>query len=274
MKLRRQVPSETLFNEISTYWAEIADAHATEKQVNFVRNNINLDDLVLDLGCGTGRHAVLLNKAGYRVVGLDISARLLQLAKTKASESDVSLALVRADMRFVPFSDGVFAAVLSLDSSFGYLSAEAEDLKSLTEVLRVLSGKGVFLLDVFNRERMWQRYGRKPGFSLQNLLFGLLPRVPRFACLFKWRAYPHFYLLQKRKVTDKGETLRDLWVFRDKTTGKIIAAHHVVRLYSFSQLQMMLKKAGFQSLDFQGNYEGHRYIENSGRLISIAHKNS
>ena len=272
MKSRRQLPSGELFDEISTYWAEIADANATEKQVDFVKNNIQPNGLVLDLGCGNGRHSVLLNKAGYKVVGLDISMRLLKLAKAKAVSIDASAVWVRADMRFMPFCSGAFAAVVSLDSSFGYLHSEPEDLESISEVFRVLRENGVFLIDVFNGERMKNRYGRKPGSILRSLLFGLLPNFPQFARLFKWREYPSFYLLQKRSVTDKGEKLRDLWIFRDKTTRKITVSRHVVRLYSRGHLQTLLRKAGFQSLNVQGNYEGQEYAKDSSRLIAIARK--
>jgi len=160
-----------LFNQISSYWAEMADANATDKQVGFTLRHLTADGLVLDLGCGNGRHTVPLWKAGYNVIGLDISPCLLQLAKQKAAQANTGLVLVRADMRFLPFRAEVFAAVLSLDTSFGYLPSAKEDLQSLTELSRTLLVQGVLLLDVFNRERMLQRHGKKVGFGLWNLLF-------------------------------------------------------------------------------------------------------
>ena len=273
MKLKHKLPTATLFDEISAYWTEISNANATKKQIDFVRNNVNPEGLVLDLGCGTGRHAVPLCEAGYGMVGLDISMRLLQIAKKKAAEAGASPMWVRSDMRFVPFRSGVFEVVVSLDASFGYLPSENADLQSLKEASRSLREKGVFLLDVFNRERMVRRYGKSVGFGFWSLLFGLLPKFPRFAGLFRWREYPSFYLLQKRSVTEKGEKLLDLWVFREKKTGKIRLFLHVARLYSFPQLQMMLKKAGFQIMRLHGGYEGQEYSENASRLIVVAHKN-
>ena len=55
------------FDGISGYWAEIADARPTKEQVNFVKEKISDAGLVLDLGCGNGRHAILLSKAGYNL---------------------------------------------------------------------------------------------------------------------------------------------------------------------------------------------------------------
>jgi SAM-dependent methyltransferase len=273
LKSRRQLPSAEIFDQISRYWAEIADANATRKQVDFVKSNVNHDGLILDLGCGNGRHDVLLNKASYEVVGLDISKKLLQLAKIKAANANANPFWVRADMRFLPFRSGVFAAVISLDTSFGYLPSELEDVETALEVFRVLSEKGVFLLDVFNRERMLQRHGPKTNFGLKSFVLSVLPRVPQFARLFKWREYPSFYLLQKRALIQKGKKLWDLWLFRDKNTQKIIVSNHVVRLYSPMQMQTILRKAGFQSLSLQGNYEGQEYTKDSSKLIVIARKN-
>ena len=58
-------------------WAEIADQNQTEKQVKFIRNILKLQGIILDVACGTGRHAIPLSKEGYDVVGLDISPNLL-----------------------------------------------------------------------------------------------------------------------------------------------------------------------------------------------------
>src|SRR2546427_28456 len=53
---------------------------------------------LLDLGCGTGNHALILAKRGYRVTGIDSSAGMLRVARAKA-RSQSNLAFVRADMR-------------------------------------------------------------------------------------------------------------------------------------------------------------------------------
>jgi SAM-dependent methyltransferase len=266
------LPTSMLFNQISSYWAEMADANATEKQVGFVLRHLEPAGLVLDLGCGNGRHTVPLCKAGYEVIGLDVSQHLLQLSKGKAAKVESSLALVRADMRFLPFRAEVFAAVLSLDTSFGYLPSENEDLQSLTELSKTLMVQGVLLLDVFNRERMLQRHGKMVGFGLWTLLFTLLQKFPWLSALFGWREYPSFCLLQKRSMDIKTGLMRDLWVFKDRKTGKIDVEKHVVRLYGFSSLQILLGKAKLDILRVYGGYEEITYDVDSSRLIILAAK--
>src|SRR2546422_71151 len=55
---------------------------------------------LLDLGCGTGNHALILAKRGCRVTGIDSSAGMLRVARAKA-RGQPNLVFVRADMRRV-----------------------------------------------------------------------------------------------------------------------------------------------------------------------------
>lgn len=105
---------------------------------------------ILDLACGTGRHAVVL--AGRSpVVGLDLSYRLLVEALRR---EEAPPPYVRGDMRSLPLRGGVFGAVVNFFTSFGYFESGDDDLRVLREVSRVLAPGGAFLSDVFNAERV------------------------------------------------------------------------------------------------------------------------
>jgi SAM-dependent methyltransferase len=52
---------------------------------------------VLDVGCGTGEHALMAAFLGYEALGLDMSVRAIELAKTKATERGVDVRFVVAD---------------------------------------------------------------------------------------------------------------------------------------------------------------------------------
>ena len=119
--------TENVFDEMGVYWAEIADKNQTEKQLQFLKTQIKPDGYILDLACGTGRHLIPLSQQGFNMVGLDISAKLLKIAKQRWRE----VQLVRGDMRFLPFKPQAFAAAISMDTSFGYLPSEHDDWVSL-----------------------------------------------------------------------------------------------------------------------------------------------
>ena len=107
---------------------------------------------ILDLACGTGRHAVALSRGPARVTGLDLSAPLL--ARARARRAEPAPSLVRADMRRLPFARATFGAVVNFFTSFGYFDEPADDVRVLSEVARLLAPGGAFLSDVFNASRV------------------------------------------------------------------------------------------------------------------------
>jgi ubiquinone/menaquinone biosynthesis C-methylase UbiE len=268
---KQKLPTSMLFDEISNFWEEIAEASSTENQINFVMKNIEKGGLFLDLCCGSGRHSVELCKKGYEMVGLDISSRLLRIAKLKAAKANVNLQLVRADMRFVPFKSEVFNAVLSLDASFGYLSSDEEDALSLSEVWRIIKYKSHFLLDLFNRDRLEQHYRKRLGLNPWGTFLASLLRFPGLFRFFKWKEYPSFFLLQRKQVTTSGNLI-ETWFFLDKKTKQITSFQHVIRLYNLSQVRTMVEKASLHIVKSYGYYDKREYSKSSARLIVVAQK--
>jgi SAM-dependent methyltransferase len=83
---------------------------------------------LLDVGCGTGAQYPALRELGWSVVGVDISADMLRLARERGLE------VVQADARALPFEDGSFDASVSL-----WTHTDAEEFgKVVAEVARVL----------------------------------------------------------------------------------------------------------------------------------------
>lgn len=68
---------------------------------------------VADLGCGTGSLSVLLARDGHRVVGVDRSAAMLELAAAKADAAGVAVEFRRGDAAAPPLDVGAFDVVLS-----------------------------------------------------------------------------------------------------------------------------------------------------------------
>jgi len=97
--------------------------------------------LVVDAGCGTAKWPIYLRRAGYRCVGLEISADACRMAR----ELDPGLPLLRSDTRHIPFRDASVDAVLSL----GVVEHdEAGPHEQLREIRRVLRPDGVLILAV------------------------------------------------------------------------------------------------------------------------------
>ncbi|HSE10354.1 MAG TPA: class I SAM-dependent methyltransferase [Nocardioidaceae bacterium] len=67
---------------------------------------------VADLGCGSGSLSVLLAEEGYDVSCLDLSERMLDLARAKASDAGVDVAFAQGDASYPSLEPGAFDVVL------------------------------------------------------------------------------------------------------------------------------------------------------------------
>jgi SAM-dependent methyltransferase len=105
---------------------------------------------VLDLACGIGRHAMELRRRGFEVVGIDISAELLEIAERDAAEQGLEVAFVEADLRLLDYEDE-FDIVLSLnDGAVGYFETDEENFRTFEVVSRALRPGGGHLVQLPN----------------------------------------------------------------------------------------------------------------------------
>jgi ubiquinone/menaquinone biosynthesis C-methylase UbiE len=107
----RALPNDVMAQLIETLTAELKDCKA-----------------VLDVGVGTGRFAEPLQNAGFNVVGVDISRKMVGKAKEKGVKN-----LILADARSVPFRDKTFDVTVAVH----ILHLVAEWQKVLVEIYRV-----------------------------------------------------------------------------------------------------------------------------------------
>lgn len=93
---------------------------------------------VLDIACGTGNAALLAARTGASVTGLDLAARLLDVARERARAASLDATFVLGDAQELPFDDEAFSVVISV---FGLIFAPDVE-RALAEALRVLAPGG------------------------------------------------------------------------------------------------------------------------------------
>ena len=114
---------------------------------------------VLDVGCGTGRHAVPLAAFGLQVTGVDLSPEMLERAAARAAAAGVELDLLAADARHLPDHLGGFDVVLCLCEGAFCLVADgvaplAHDRAVLASIHRTLRPGGRLVLTGLNAARL------------------------------------------------------------------------------------------------------------------------
>jgi ubiquinone/menaquinone biosynthesis C-methylase UbiE len=152
-------------------WQQFHDLEASDyDQLCFTQNTaaeidfmVDLLDLspgasLLDLGCGTGRHAVELARLGFSVTGLDLSSEMLSLAREKAAAARVELTLVHANAADFVLDQQFDAVICICEGSFGLLSSTddptEQPLAILRNVTRSLRPGGQALFTVLNAFKM------------------------------------------------------------------------------------------------------------------------
>lgn len=181
------------------------------------------DDLVVDLGCGTGLLARELIDAGYGVFGVDISGEMVEIARRRAPE---------AEFRVGSFFETELprcGAVTAVSEVLNYLfDAENENLglgRLFRRVHEALVPGGVFVFDVLGPGQVPHGTTTK-GFSVGD----------------DWAV-----LSEREEDAERGTMERRIVSFRK------IGEHyrrdeevHRVRLYETSELSAELEHAGFQ----------------------------
>jgi demethylmenaquinone methyltransferase/2-methoxy-6-polyprenyl-1,4-benzoquinol methylase len=128
---------------------------------------IGPDDLVIDLGCGTGAMCELAARTGARVVGLDRAARMLERARARR----VGAALLRADAARLPLRERCATVVTTAFTLRNVVSIS--DL--LAEAARILRPGGrLALLEVDAPRRGLLRWGHAAYFRRAVPLLGAL----------------------------------------------------------------------------------------------------
>jgi SAM-dependent methyltransferase len=203
---------------------------------------------VLDVACGWGRHAVEIARGGFDVVGIDRSPTLIRRAARLARRSAVDAAWVVGDMRELPF-DPFFDGALSMFTSLGYFGDDEEDLRTLRGVRRALRADGRLLIETVHRDLIAREFAERDWWTGPG---GRVIRVEReFDAV---RGMIH-------------DTLR--WQDPDGRTGE---KQHSLRLRTATEWAVLLDAAGFEVVDWLGEWDGEAFHHESPRLIILCER--
>ncbi len=217
----------------------------TRRQVDFISRVLakGRGRDVLDVCCGTARHAIGLARKGWRVCGADISPAYLRQAALDARAAKVAFELVRTDARAMPFS-GRFDAAINIFSSFGYFKTVSDDLKMLKSIYRALKPGGLFLLDTVNGKATRRQWAKQRWTKVGKELF----------VLEEGRLLP-------------GDIARTHWVFIKK--GHVQEMTSFIRMYDLPRLQRLLVWAGFKCVRAYGELDGRSYRSAASPRLAV-----
>ncbi len=144
------------YEEVFTNYANTYDKEeytkGTIQEVDFLESEIEFDRTkqILDVGCGTGRHAIELAKRGYQVTGIDLSEDQLKKAREKAKNEMVEVTFLQRDARDFSFDDPFDLVIMICEGAFPLMETDEMNFRILQKVERSLKQGGKFILTTLN----------------------------------------------------------------------------------------------------------------------------
>ena len=202
---------------------------------------------ILDVACGTGNVSEVLADRGYDVTGVDLSADMIEVAKTKSGRVDYyaqGIAQINLHRRY--------DAAVSLFDSLNYVTDSTELAKGMCKVSEHLEDNALFIFDV------------NTVYALENHFFdrGCMGKesFPRYM----WTSeYDHSTAICTVKMLFEAMSEKGIVQFREV---------HRQRGYSLEELSGMMLDAGFELLDIFTAYKFKKPTRRSDRVFFIGRK--
>ncbi len=119
----------------------------TEYLCNLFKKYDRMPTLMLDLACGTGEFSMHFAKRGVSVIGVDISADMLSVAREKTAEQGVDILYLCQDAAVLDLYGTVDGAICCLDS-LNHITDYNDFCKALSRVSLFLEKDRLFIFDV------------------------------------------------------------------------------------------------------------------------------
>lgn len=210
---------------------------------------------ILDLGCGTGGHALILTQRGYQAVGVDRSKEMLDIAKRKAQEADLAIEFIEEDITNLKLRKK-FDAVISMFAVMSYQTSNSA-LSGVCKVAREhLKGGGLFLFDCWHGPAVLVE---KPDVRIKEVNLNEKEKIIRFT-------EPILNILNHTV-----ETRFKVWKIKEGHLLEETNESHLMRFLFPQEVRYFLEVAGFQDVKFCPFLELEKVLaENDWNMAVIA----
>ena len=157
---------ERLYEDFPDYDSE-PYVQSTGAEVDFIHQELgrNTDLEILDVGCGTGRHALEFARRGYAVTGLDLSEEMLAVGQEKARQENLPVEFVKGDARRLDFSRNFEVVVILCEGAFSLMENDQMDFQILQGAAEALRQGGRLFLTAPSAAHMLANLDPEGGFN-------------------------------------------------------------------------------------------------------------
>ncbi len=231
------------YSAISSYYNYIFPLNPDQR--DFIRSFLPAGSRILEGGTATGNLARALARDGFQVVGVDLNTSLLE--KARAEENPPDLKFFQMDMLDIEqkFAPGFFDGIVGVGNTLVHLSGREQIRTFLTGAARSLKPGGNLFLQTVNYDRVLKQ-------NIHNL-----PTIENEKIQFV-RIYR--YLPGQKRIIFQSR-------LHIKATEEVLQQE--VQLFPLQkhELEADLKQAGFNHLEFFGDFQKTPYSQESMALV-------
>lgn len=207
------------YKKFAKYYDKFYQNKNYEKETEFLKNFINMNDKLLDVGCGTGIHAALLADNGFEIDGLDLNKEMLEIAKTRLKTNLYLQSILDINI------NKKYNIIISMFAVFNHLKDTDELVQSLINLKNILYDDGKIIIDLHNP----QSSGNKTD-SYNNM-----------TRIMEWN-YDRTLKIEKSNI-----------IF--EIDGKRYVDTHTFRIFTIDEIKECCNRAGLKVVSVYENYD-------------------
>lgn len=205
------------YKEFAKYYDKFYSKKDYQKEVMFLKNFIDRNDNIIDIGCGTGLHASLLKD--YNIDGLDLNKEMLEIAKIRINGNLYEQNILDINI------DKKYDVIISMFAVINHLKNISELEKCLINLKKILKSDGKIIIDLHNP----QDSGKKVD-CFDNMKRTMI-----------WN-YDKDSKIEKSKI-----------IF--EIDNKIYNDEHIFRIFSIEEIKRICKKINLKVINIYENYD-------------------
>ncbi len=168
-----QKKAQKEWDDQASFWSERSknmwDSGSRKDIIPFIQKHIKLGSRIIDIGCGDGYGTNKLKKSGYEATGIDISMKMVDLARQQFN--DTGIRFQQGDVNQLPYPDNYFDGGMVIN----VLEWTDNPSKSLKEIKRILTNNGVLCVGILGPTAGPRAHGYPKIYGENVILNAMMP---------------------------------------------------------------------------------------------------
>lgn len=230
-------------------WKGIIAPGLTEAEVDFIQEmgSLKKSGKVLDIMCGYGRHALELGRRGVQVTAIDNLQAYVDEIKTKASEENLPVKALPADILQAQLND-VYDAAICMGNSFAFF-----DRKDAVAILKNVSGhlkaSGILIINSWMVAEVAIKHFKEKDWHYAG----------DYKCMLEYK-----YCFHPSRIESEQTIIAP--------DGSVEVLKGIDYIFTLDELEEMFNEAGLKTKNVFSTPRKKKFVLGDGRVYIVAEK--